>query len=57
VVICLDQGAYYLHMVQLMLLPSQNPIISCLISSHFVFTLLVWAYTGVVQKEAIEWVY
>ena len=30
-VICLQRGADCLHMVQLMLLPSQNPIISCLI--------------------------
>ena len=28
---CLEQGADILHMVQLMLLPSQNPFISCLI--------------------------
>ena len=31
VVICLEQGADCLHMVQLMPLPSKNPIISCLI--------------------------
>ena len=30
VVICLERGAYCLQMVQLMPLPSQNPIISCL---------------------------
>jgi len=29
VVICLEQGANCLHMVQLMPLPSQNPIFSC----------------------------
>ena len=28
---CLERGANCLHMVQLMPLPSQNPIISCLI--------------------------
>jgi len=31
VVICLERGADFLHMVQLMPLPYQNPIISCLI--------------------------
>ena len=31
VVICLEQSAYCLHMVQLLPLPSQNSIISCLI--------------------------
>ena len=31
VVVCLKRGADCLHMVQLMPLPSQNPIISCLI--------------------------
>jgi len=33
VVICLERGADCLHMVQLMLLPSPNPIISCLIQT------------------------
>jgi len=31
VVICLEQGADCLHVVQLMPLPSQNSVISCLI--------------------------
>jgi len=31
VVVCLERGADYLHMVQLMPLPSQTPIISCLV--------------------------
>ena len=31
VVICLERGADCLHMVQLMPLPSQNPVVSCLI--------------------------
>jgi len=30
VVVCLEQGADCLHIVQLMPLPSQNPVISCL---------------------------
>jgi len=34
VVICLERGADCLYMVQLMPLPSQNPIISCLIKSR-----------------------
>jgi len=31
VVVCLERGADCLHAVQLMPLPSQNPVISCLI--------------------------
>jgi len=44
VVICLEQGADYLHMVQLMPQPSQNPIVSCLIWIQTGFTFLVPAY-------------
>ena len=52
VVICLQQGADCLHMVQLMLLSSQNPIISCLIWIHTDFTFLVPAYPHCPGKEA-----
>ena len=38
--LCLERGAYCLHMVQLMPLPSQNPIISCLILSRLVLSFL-----------------
>ena len=47
----LEQGADSLHMVQLMLLPSQNPIISCLIEIQTGFTFLVLAITQVVLEE------
>ena len=57
VVICLEQGADCLHMVQLMPLPSQNPIISCLIWIQTGFTFLVPAYAGCPGEEAIKWVY
>jgi len=46
VVICLARGADCLHMVQLMPLPSQNAIVSCLISVQAGFTFLVPAYPG-----------
>ena len=52
VVICLQQGADCLHMVQLMVLSSQNPIISCLIWIHTDFTFLVPAYPHCPGKEA-----
>ena len=42
-VICLERGANSLHKVQLMLLPSQNPIIPCLIKIQTGFT--GWAST------------
>jgi len=54
VVICLEQGADCLLMVLLMPLPSQNPIISCLIQIQTGFTLLVPAYAGCPEKEAIK---
>jgi len=50
-VICLEQGASDLHMVQLMLLP---PIISCFIKIQTGFTFLVLAYSGGPGKEAIK---
>ena len=54
VVICLERGANCLHMVHLMPLPSQNPIISCLIYIQADFTFLVPAYPGCPGKEAIK---
>jgi len=37
-------------------LPSQNPIISCLIWNQTSFTFQVLAYPGCPGKEAVEWV-
>jgi len=54
--LCLEQGAHCLHMVQLMPLPSQNPINSCLIYIQAGFTFLVRAYPGCPGKETIKWV-
>ena len=54
VVICVERGADCLHMAQLMPLPSENPIISCLISIQTDFTFLVLAYPGCPGKEAIK---
>jgi len=48
-------GGDCLHMVQLMPLPSRNPIISCIIFSDW-FDLLVSAYPGCPGKEAVKWV-
>jgi len=55
VVICLQRGADCLHMVQLMPLPSQNPIISCLKSNPDWFYLSgTRAYPGCPGKEAVK---
>jgi len=51
VVICQEHGANCLHMVQMMPLPSQNPVMSCLIKVQTGFTL-VPAYPGCPGKEA-----
>jgi len=56
VVVCLVRGADCLHVIQLMPLPSQNPIISCLIRIQTGFTFLVLAYPGCHGKEAVTWV-
>jgi len=53
-VICLERGADCLHMVQLMPLPSQNPVISCLVLFQTGLTFLVPAYPGCLGKEAIK---
>ena len=53
-VICLERGADCLHTVQLMLLPSQNPDISCLISIQTGFTVLGPAYPGCPGKEVVK---
>jgi len=42
-------------MVQLMPLPSQNPITSCLIQIQTDFTFLVLAYPNCPEKEAVNW--
>ena len=55
-VVCLERGADCLHMVQLMPLPSQNPITSCLIYIQIGFTFLVPAEPGCLGKEAVKWV-
>jgi len=49
-VICLEQGAYGLLMVQLMSLP---PIISCFIKIHNGSTFLVPAYQAVLEKRPL----
>ena len=53
-VICLERGADCLHIVQLMSLLSQNPVISCLILIQTGFTFLVPAYPGCPGKEAVK---
>ena len=55
-VVCLVRGADCLHVIQLMPLPSQNPIISCLVRIQTGFTFLVLAYPGCHGKEAVTWV-
>ena len=45
-VICLERGADFLLMVQLIPLPSPNPIISCLIYIQTGFSSLVPAHPG-----------
>ena len=53
--ICVERGADCMHIVQLMPLTSQHPIISCLIQIQTGFTSLVPAYPGCPGKEAIKW--
>ena len=55
VVICLERGADCLHIVQMMPLPSQNPIISCLNCIQTGVTFLSLAYLGFPGKEAVKW--
>jgi len=55
-VICLDRGVD-LHVVQLMPLPSQSPIISCFVYIQTGFTFLVPAFPGCPGKEAVKQVY
>ena len=54
VVICVEQGADCLHMVQLVPLPSQNPTVSCLVQIQTGFTFPVLAYRGCPGKQAIK---
>jgi len=53
VVTSLDQGVDCLHMIQLMPLPTPNPVISCLQFQDW-FYLLVLDYPGCPGKEAIK---
>ena len=50
-VICLDQGADDLHIVQLMPLPPRHP---CFIKIQIGLTFLVMAYPGYPGKEAVK---
>jgi len=54
VVICLEQGANDLHMLQLMPLP---PVISCVIKIQIGLTFLVLTYPDCPGKKAIKWVF
>ena len=54
VVIRLERGADCLHIVQLMPLPSPNPIISCLFKIQTGLTFLVLAYPGSPRKETVK---
>ena len=54
VVTCLEWGADCLHMVQLMPLPSPNPVISYLIWIQTGFTFLLSAYQGCPGKQAVK---
>jgi len=56
VIICLERDAdcLYRPMIQLMPLPSRNPIISCLIYIQTGFTFLVPAYPGCPGKKAVK---
>jgi len=51
VVICLEQGANGLHMVQLMLLPVCHPIISCFDKIYTDLIFLAAASQGCHGKE------
>ena len=54
VVICLEWGADCLHMVQLMPLPSQNSIISCLVfKSRLVLPFWYWFILVVLEKRPL----
>jgi len=54
VVVCQERGTDCLHMVQLMPLSSEDPIISSLIQIQIDLTFLVPAYPGCPGKEADE---
>jgi len=54
VIICLDQGADCLHIVQLMPQPYQNSIISSLNKIQTGFTYLVLAYPGYPEKRPLN---
>ena len=55
VVIWLDWGADCLHIVQLMPLPSQNPIIYCTIKIQMCFGFTFLLLAGSSKKEANKW--
>jgi len=52
--LCIYVCVFARYLVQLMPLPSQNPIISCLIYIQTGFTSLVLAYPGCPGKEAVK---
>jgi len=53
-VICLEQGADCLHMVQLMPLPSQNSVVSCLIYIQTGLTYWYRLIQVVLEIEAVK---
>ena len=54
VVMCLERGADCLHMVQLTPLPSQNPIISCVIQILTVLPFRYWLNQVVLEKRLLN---
>jgi len=54
VVICLEQDAYCLHMVQLMTLHPKTPSSLASFKSRLVFIFLIPAYPGCPEKEAVK---
>ena len=56
VVICLEQGAGCLHLVQLMPLHRKTPSSLATFKSRLVLPFLVLSYPGCPEKEAVKWV-
>ena len=56
-VICLEGGAYILHMVQLMPMHPKSPSSFASFKSRLVFIFLVTAYPGFSGKEVFKRVY
>ena len=55
-VICLEQGAVYLHMVQLMPLHPKKPSSLASFKSTLVFFLSGTGLPSLSSKEAVKWV-